>query len=556
VTAALPLLRGFERDDPLWLAVPGCAGVSAARWCGAVMRFAAALPRTRYAIDRCEDPARFTLAAAAALVCGKTLILPPARGSDPQRQLRERYPDACTLVDAPDPDDPEAIVVPLADGAQDASWPPPAIAAEHVAAILFTSGSTGTPTPQQKSWSALVRGARTFAESFGPLPRDGAVVGTVAPQHMFGFETTVMAPWQNGVPLVPVRPLYPADLASVLGSLRDAGRRAWLVTTPLHLRAFHAALRAAPAVDRIVVSTMPLATDLARDVERDWRVAVSEIYGCTEGGMLAVRLPARDARFMPGAGLAFELDGEGRARVSGGQLDAPLALPDRFRREGEGLVLVGRSSEFVKIAGKRTTLAALTAALQSIPGVIDGAFLMSDPDDTRVAALAVAPAHDAASLRAELAARVDRAFLPRPLAFVAALPRDPQGKLAAAAAAHPLAQARAAGATARPDRVLVQDLGISARHPSLPGHFPGRPLVPGVVLLARVERLLREHGVAIEALTEAKFLRAVQPDEALRLRIELGEGARGRFGIEARGVAAATGTMRWRRVDAPVDGAR
>src|SRR6185369_4694383 len=147
----------------------------------------------------------------------------------------------------------------------------------------------------------------------------------------------------------------------------------------------------------------------------------------------------------------------GRARVSGGQLDAPLALSDRFSREGEGLVLVGRSSEFVKIAGKRTTLAALTAALQSIPGVLDGAFLMSDPDATRVAALAVAPGHDAASLRAALAARVDRAFLPRPLAFVAALPRDPQGKLSAAAAADLLARARAAAAVARPDRVLVKD---------------------------------------------------------------------------------------------------
>jgi acyl-coenzyme A synthetase/AMP-(fatty) acid ligase len=209
VTAALPLLRGFERDDPLWLAVPGRTAVNAARWCGAVVRLAAALPRTRYAIVRCEDPARFTLSAAAALVSGKTLILPPARGSDPQRQLRERYPDACTLVDAPEPDDPQAIVVPGVDGAQDASWPPPRDSRDHVAAILFTSGSTGTPVAQPKSWSAFVRGARTFAESFGPVPRDAVVVGTVAPQHMFGFETTVMAPWQNGVPLAPVRPLYP-----------------------------------------------------------------------------------------------------------------------------------------------------------------------------------------------------------------------------------------------------------------------------------------------------------------------------------------------------------
>jgi len=546
MSAALPLLRGFERDDPLWIDVPERSGATAGRWCAAVLRLAEALPQTRHAIDRCEDPARFTLGAAAALVAGKTLILPPSRGSDSQPQLRERYPDACTLVDAPGPDDAGAIVVGDVGGAHDTSWPPPAIAPDHTAAILFTSGSTGTPTAQSKTWSAFVRGAQTFAGSFGPLPPNAAIVGTVAPQHMFGFETTVMAPWQNGVPLAPSRPLFQADLAVLLESLQRAARRVWLMTTPLHLRAFHAGLTVAPPLDRIIVSTMPLSVELAREVERDWNVAVREIYGCTEGGMLATRRPAEDERFTAAAGLAFELDGEGRPLVSGGQLDAPLGLPDRFRRDGDGLVLIGRSTEFVKVAGKRTTLAALTSALQSIPGVIDGAFVMSGSDAARVAALVVAPAHDATSMRAALATRVDRAFLPRPLAFVAALPRDAQGKLSAGAAADLLARAHSGGSVARPDRVLVNDFGVPARHPSLPGHFPGRPLVPGVVLLARLDRVLREHGVAIDELTEARFVRAVLPDEPLRLRVELADGARGRFGIEARGLAAASGSLRWR----------
>src|SRR3546814_2617840 len=42
---------------------------------------------------------------------------------------------------------------------------------------------------------------------------------------------------------------------------------------------------------------------------------------------------------------------------------------------------------------------------------------------------------------------------------------------------------------------------IAADHPSLPGHFPGRPLVPGVVVLDRVLDAIEAHaGVALGAL--------------------------------------------------------
>jgi hypothetical protein len=41
----------------------------------------------------------------------------------------------------------------------------------------------------------------------------------------------------------------------------------------------------------------------------------------------------------------------------------------------------------------------------------------------------------------------------------------------------------------------------------------------------------------------------------LRLRIELGDGARGRFGIDVRGVAAASGSLRWRCAPARAEAA-
>ncbi len=58
---------------------------------------------------------------------------------------------------------------------------------------------------------------------------------------------------------------------------------------------------------------------------------------------------------------------------------------------------------------------------------------------------------------------------------------------------------------------------IPAEHPALPGHFPGRPIVPGVVLLDHVlEALLAQHpGRTAAGLPSVKFLHPVQPGDCV-----------------------------------------
>ncbi|WP_293390845.1 hypothetical protein [Nevskia sp.] len=60
---------------------------------------------------------------------------------------------------------------------------------------------------------------------------------------------------------------------------------------------------------------------------------------------------------------------------------------------------------------------------------------------------------------------------------------------------------------------------ISAEHPALPGHFPGRPIVPGVLLLDRVVAavLADAPGCVLVGFPAAKFLRPLAGDEAFEI---------------------------------------
>ena len=58
---------------------------------------------------------------------------------------------------------------------------------------------------------------------------------------------------------------------------------------------------------------------------------------------------------------------------------------------------------------------------------------------------------------------------------------------------------------------------VPADHPSLPGHFPGQPIVPGVVLLDHVLDLVLGSGCHATALLGVRFTAAVRPDETIEV---------------------------------------
>lgn len=386
-------------------------------------------------LNACSDRYHFTVGFAATLVAGKLSLLPSTHTPEVIRQLLAFAPDVVCLTDDSDCDiDLPRVRYPLgaALGAS-ANVAVPVIEAAQPAACVFTSGSTGTPVPYRKSWGHLVACVREEAGRLGlPADRSCAIVATVPPQHMYGFESSVLVALANAHTLCAERPFYPADIAATLAAVP---RPRILVSTPIHLRALIESGTALPPTDLIVCSTAPLAQQLAAQVEQRFSTTLLEIYGSTETGQIALRRPTHTAewRLWPGVTLVPR---DGETWAQGGHIEQPTRMCDVLESTGaEGFLLHGRVADLVNIAGKRSSLAYLNHQLNSIAGVLDGAFFhVDDPRAAhhgvaRVAACVVAPQLDAAQLVQALRQRIDPVFLPRPLLFVARLPRNSTGKL-------------------------------------------------------------------------------------------------------------------------------
>lgn len=87
---------------------------------------------------------------------------------------------------------------------------------------------------------------------------------------------------------------------------------------------------------------------------------------------------------------------------------------------------------------------------------------------------------------------------------------------------------------------------IPANHPALPGHFPGHPIVPGVILLEAVIRALPGHtGYATRVIgfPAVKFLAPLLPQRAFEIGFSRKRPGQAQFDITADGEKLVSGTV-------------
>jgi o-succinylbenzoate---CoA ligase len=311
------------------------------------------------------------------------------------------------------------------------------------AVVLPTSGSTGEPKLVMLPAAALLASATATYERLGG---PGGWLLALPATRVAGLQVLVRS-LVAGIP-----PVYLPDLGefAVATKRLDGNARRYTALVPVQLSRLleqgDAAVSALQSYDAVLLGGAAAAPALLERA-RAASVRVVTTYGMTEtcGGCVYDGVP------LDGVRIALS-PGDGRVRIGGpvvfsGYLGRPdltaSALVDglhvtqdlgRFDASGR-LEILGRVDDVVVSGGVNVPLQAVESALASLPGVAEAAVTgRPDPEwGARVVAYLVlragAEPPSLEAVRAHVAARRPRAYVPKEVHIVDALPLLPSGKL-------------------------------------------------------------------------------------------------------------------------------
>lgn len=386
------------------------------------------LPEHAYVFNLCTDRFQYLLVFCAATIAGQCTLMPPNRLPATLQQLGNAYPDNYSITD----DD----VSKWADAAEQAAagshiaehhYEVPQIPAEQLCAVAFTSGSTGSPTPNLKYWKTLRCGTIGNAQLLLP-PGDVRLnlVATVPPQHMWGLETSILLPLFANLACSDRIPFYPQDIADAL-SVLPAPRA--LVSSPAHLNVLLKSNVSLTELKCIFSATAPMSQQLAAQLEQQFATQLIEVFGSSESGIVARRATSSEVLWQLSDLFRLEISTSG-VKFQASHLPAEVFIHDIVEMVGQRQFRwLGRHQDMLNIAGKRGSLADLNRRLLAIKGVIDGVMFLPHDESERIAAMVVAPGLEAKDILTALKTEVELIFLPRPVLMVDGLPRQATGKL-------------------------------------------------------------------------------------------------------------------------------
>ena len=400
---------------------------------------------------------------------------------------------------------------------------------------FHTSGSSGVSKTVVKTFESLAKEVqfhRDWYRAQGGL--EGVTfLATIEPGHMYGTLWRTLLPRALGRPVDPDVIRAPETLVAKM----RAAEKVFLVTTPSFLDRFtaYAAQYDVPQnCVEIVTSGALLTADVSARTKATFGLAPREIFGSTETGGVAWR------RQGDGASDAFDWQVFPAVKVASAEGRLAVRSPYSFVRryvmgdavelsaDGRRFRLLGRVDRLAKINEERVNLAEMEervralgfadCALAVLPGARGdclGCLLVAGADGARRTPL---------ELRRLLLPVFPKGTVPKRFRYVYAMPRNPQGKVRAAAVKAELESALAEPqirAVVETGDTFAAQLTFEPTAPYFQGHFPGTPILPGVVQLGLAVKFAQRlgGGAALKTVKKMKFVHVVEPGVAIDFKV-------------------------------------
>jgi malonyl-CoA/methylmalonyl-CoA synthetase len=353
-----------------------------------------------------------------------------------------------------------------AQAAPDVGFETVARGPDDLAAILYTSGTTGRSKGALLSHANLASNALVLKDYWRWQPGD-VLIHALPIYHVHGLFVALHGALLNGSTMLWHETF---DAGAVIDDMANATMLMGVPTFYVRLAAHPRLTREAAAAMRLFVSgSAPLREATFADFEAKAGHRILERYGMTEAGMICSNpydgdrvpgtvgfpLPGIEARVADDAGRELPRGEAGVLEIRGPNLfKGYWRQPERTAEEmrGDGffitgdvatmdeagrVAIVGRVRDLIIAGGLNIYPREVELALDAVPGVGESAVIGVPHPDLGEAVVAVVvrtdPALDEPALLAALAGRLARFKQPRRILFAAALPRNAMGKVQKAA---------------------------------------------------------------------------------------------------------------------------
>ncbi|AWN36091.1 malonate--CoA ligase [Methylobacterium radiodurans] len=335
--------------------------------------------------------------------------------------------------------------------------------ADDLAAILYTSGTTGRSKGAMLSHDNLASNARTLREYWRFTP-DDVLIHALPVFHTHGLFVAINTVLASGSTMLFLPRLDPKLILSLM-------KRA---TSMMGVPTFYTRLLKEPGLDRETTGHMRLfvsgSAPLLAETHREWQArtghAILERYGMTEtnmstsnpyegarvAGTVGFPLPGVSIRVVdPETGKALPADTVGMIEVKGpnvfqGYWRMPEKTAAEFRADrffitgdlgkidADGYVhIVGRGKDLIITGGFNVYPKEVETEIDALPGVVESAVIgLAHPDFGEGVTAVVVPGEnppDEAAILAHLEGRLAKFKCPKRVLFAAELPRNTMGKV-------------------------------------------------------------------------------------------------------------------------------